>query len=126
MASAQVSAVMDANGRLQPCRRRHPYRGILYSNCGNSDAGLGRRASLPRMPSAAKNALEEASAVCGWRQLAAAIAEFPCWCPSAVGKNCGRPAVGCPWRGGMFTANICLRLEVSFDGDPLNAFCLAV
>jgi len=26
----------------------------------------------------------------------------------------------------MFTANICLRLEVSFDGDPLNAFCLAV
>jgi para-aminobenzoate synthetase / 4-amino-4-deoxychorismate lyase len=29
------------------------------------------------------------------------------------------------WRGDIFQANICLRLEASFDGDPLDAFCQA-
>jgi len=30
------------------------------------------------------------------------------------------------WRGDIFQANICLRLEAGFDGDPLDAFCQAV
>ena len=29
-------------------------------------------------------------------------------------------------QGDIFQANICLRLEASFDGDPLDAFCAAV
>jgi para-aminobenzoate synthetase/4-amino-4-deoxychorismate lyase len=34
-------------------------------------------------------------------------------------------AVDYIWRGDIFQANICLRLEASFDGDPLDAFCQA-
>jgi para-aminobenzoate synthetase / 4-amino-4-deoxychorismate lyase len=30
------------------------------------------------------------------------------------------------WRGDIFQANICLRAEAGFDGDPLDAFCQAV
>ena len=40
---------------------------------------------------------------------------------AAVGR-----AVDYIWRGDMFQANICLRLEAGFDGDPLDAFCQAV
>jgi para-aminobenzoate synthetase / 4-amino-4-deoxychorismate lyase len=40
---------------------------------------------------------------------------------SAVGH-----AVDYVWRGDIFQANICLRLEADFDGDPLDAFCTAV
>src|SRR5215471_8864501 len=40
---------------------------------------------------------------------------------AAVGR-----AVDYIWRGDIFQANICLRLEASFDGDPLDAFCQAV
>ena len=35
-------------------------------------------------------------------------------------------AVDYIWRGDIFQANICLRLEARFDGDPLDAFCQAV
>ncbi len=35
-------------------------------------------------------------------------------------------AVDYIWRGDIFQANICLRLEAGFDGDPLDAFCQAV
>jgi para-aminobenzoate synthetase / 4-amino-4-deoxychorismate lyase len=37
-----------------------------------------------------------------------------------------RRAVDYIWRGDIFQANICLRLEADFDGDPLDAFCAAV
>jgi para-aminobenzoate synthetase / 4-amino-4-deoxychorismate lyase len=37
-----------------------------------------------------------------------------------------RSAVDYIWRGDIFQANICLRLEAEFDGDPLDAFCAAV
>ena len=40
---------------------------------------------------------------------------------AAVGR-----AVDYIWRGDIFQANICLRLEASFGGDPLDAFCQAV
>ncbi len=30
------------------------------------------------------------------------------------------------WQGDIFQANICLRLEAGFEGDPLDAFCQAV
>jgi para-aminobenzoate synthetase / 4-amino-4-deoxychorismate lyase len=39
---------------------------------------------------------------------------------SAVGQ-----AVSYIRRGDLFQANICLRLEADFDGDPLDAFCAA-
>ena len=60
--------------------------------------------------------------------------------PSARGYRCGdfllapsaaehKAAVGRAvdyiWRGDIFQANICLRLEAGFDGDPLDAFCQA-
>jgi para-aminobenzoate synthetase component I len=35
-------------------------------------------------------------------------------------------AVDYIWRGDIFQANICLRLEAGFEGDPLDAFCQAV
>jgi para-aminobenzoate synthetase / 4-amino-4-deoxychorismate lyase len=37
-----------------------------------------------------------------------------------------RRAVDYIREGDIFQANICLRLEASFDGDPLDAFCAAV
>ncbi|HXZ65869.1 MAG TPA: aminodeoxychorismate synthase component I [Streptosporangiaceae bacterium] len=37
-----------------------------------------------------------------------------------------RRAVDYIWRGDIFQANICLRLEADFHGDPLDAFCAAV
>src|SRR5215472_8229890 len=40
---------------------------------------------------------------------------------AAVGR-----AVEYIWRGDIFQANICLRLEAGFEGDPLDAFCQAV
>jgi para-aminobenzoate synthetase component I len=61
--------------------------------------------------------------------------------PSARGYRCGdfllvpsvaehKAAVGRAveyiWRGDIFQANICLRLEAGFAGDPLDAFCQAV
>jgi para-aminobenzoate synthetase/4-amino-4-deoxychorismate lyase len=36
-----------------------------------------------------------------------------------------RQTVGYIRRGDLFQANICLRLEAEFDGDPLDAFCRA-
>src|SRR5262249_36683736 len=61
--------------------------------------------------------------------------------PSARGYRCGdfllapsaaehkaavSQAVDYIRRGDIFQANICLRLEAAFDGDPLDAFCQAV
>src|SRR5215469_14910319 len=54
---------------------------------------------------------------CGDFLLAPSAAEHK----AAVGR-----AVDYIWRGDIFQANICLRLEASFDGDPLDAFCQAV
>ena len=53
---------------------------------------------------------------CGDFLLAPSAAEHK----AAVAK-----AVDYIWRGDIFQANICLRLEASFDGDPLDAFCQA-
>ena len=36
-----------------------------------------------------------------------------------------RRAVDYIWQGDIFQANICLRAEAEFDGDPLDAFCAA-
>ena len=47
--------------------------------------------------------------------------------PSAAGhKAAVRQAVDYIWQGDIFQANICLRAEAEFDGDPLDAFCQAV
>jgi para-aminobenzoate synthetase / 4-amino-4-deoxychorismate lyase len=47
--------------------------------------------------------------------------------PSAAGhKAAVRQAVDYIWQGDIFQANICLRAEADFDGDPLDAFCQAV
>jgi para-aminobenzoate synthetase / 4-amino-4-deoxychorismate lyase len=53
---------------------------------------------------------------CGDFLLAPSAAEHK----AAVGR-----AVDYIWRGDVFQANICLRLEAGFDGDPLDAFCQA-
>lgn len=46
--------------------------------------------------------------------------------PSRAGhQEAVRRAVGYIRRGDIFQANICLRLEASFGGDPLDAFCTA-
>ena len=46
--------------------------------------------------------------------------------PSAAGhKAAVRQAVDYIWPGDIFQANICLRAEAEFDGDPLDAFCAA-
>ncbi|HEY2506651.1 MAG TPA: aminodeoxychorismate synthase component I [Streptosporangiaceae bacterium] len=61
--------------------------------------------------------------------------------PQAAGYQCGdfrllpsarehrsavRRAVDYVWQGDIFQANICLRFEAAFCGDPLDAFCAAV
>jgi para-aminobenzoate synthetase component I len=47
--------------------------------------------------------------------------------PSAAAhKAAVRQAVDYIWQGDIFQANICLRAEAGFDGDPLDAFCQAV
>ena len=61
--------------------------------------------------------------------------------PAARGYSCGgfqmipgagehrsavRKAIDCVRRGDIFQANVCLRLEAGFTGDPLDAFCGAV
>jgi para-aminobenzoate synthetase/4-amino-4-deoxychorismate lyase len=47
--------------------------------------------------------------------------------PGAAGhRSAVRRAVDYIRAGDIFQANICLRLEAEFDGDPLNAFCAAV
>jgi para-aminobenzoate synthetase/4-amino-4-deoxychorismate lyase len=47
--------------------------------------------------------------------------------PSAAGhKSAVRRAVEYIRQGDIFQANICLRLEAGFDGDPLDAFCQTV
>ena len=45
--------------------------------------------------------------------------------PTAEHKAAVSRAVDYIWRGDIFQANICLRLEAGFDGDPLDAFCQA-
>ena len=46
--------------------------------------------------------------------------------PSAAEhRSAVRRAVGYIRRGDIFQANICLRLEAGFNGDPLDAFCAA-
>jgi para-aminobenzoate synthetase / 4-amino-4-deoxychorismate lyase len=45
---------------------------------------------------------------------------------AAEHRSAVRRAVDYIWRGDIFQANICLRLEAEFDGDPLDAFCAAV
>ncbi len=47
--------------------------------------------------------------------------------PSPAGhRSAVRRAIGYIRRGDIFQANICLRLEAGFDGDPLDAFCATV
>ena len=46
--------------------------------------------------------------------------------PAAEHKAAISRAVEYIRRGDIFQANICLRLEAGFDGDPLDAFCQAV
>ena len=47
--------------------------------------------------------------------------------PSAAGhKAAVRQTVDYIWQGDIFQANICMRAEADFDGDPLDAFCQAV
>jgi para-aminobenzoate synthetase / 4-amino-4-deoxychorismate lyase len=47
--------------------------------------------------------------------------------PSAAAhQEAVRQTVDYIWRGDIFQANICLRAEAEFDGDPLDAFCQAV
>ena len=46
--------------------------------------------------------------------------------PAAEHKAAVIRAVEYIRRGDIFQANICLRLEAGFDGDPLDAFCQAV
>ena len=41
-------------------------------------------------------------------------------------RSAVRQAISCIRRGDIFQANICLRLEARFAGDPLDAFCHAV
>lgn len=69
---------------------------------------LSRRAGAPVPPARGYR--------CGDFLLAPSAAEHK----AAVGQ-----AVDYIWRGDIFQANICLRLETSFDGDPLDAFCQA-
>ena len=60
------------------------------------------------------------------RRLAATPAGTSCWRrrrPS-IRRRSAR-AVEYIRRGDIFQANICLRLEAAFDGDPLDAFCQA-
>ncbi|HTX83251.1 MAG TPA: chorismate-binding protein [Streptosporangiaceae bacterium] len=45
---------------------------------------------------------------------------------AAAHRSAVRRAVDYIREGDIFQANICLRLEASFDGDPLDAFCAAV
>ena len=46
--------------------------------------------------------------------------------PSAAGhKAAVSQAVDYIWQGDIFQANVCLRAEAAFDGDPLDAFCQA-
>jgi para-aminobenzoate synthetase/4-amino-4-deoxychorismate lyase len=45
--------------------------------------------------------------------------------PAAEHKAAVSRAVEYIWRGDIFQANICLRLEAGFGGDPLDAFCQA-
>ena len=45
---------------------------------------------------------------------------------AAAHRSAVRRAVDYIQEGDIFQANICLRLEASFDGDPLDAFCAAV
>jgi len=45
--------------------------------------------------------------------------------PAAEHKAAVSRAVDYIRRGDIFQANICLRLEAAFDGDPLDAFCQA-
>jgi len=47
--------------------------------------------------------------------------------PSPAGhRSAVRRAIDAIRQGDIFQANICLRLEGGFDGDPLDAFCAAV
>jgi len=70
---------------------------------------LSRRARAPARPARGY--------CCGDFLLAPSAAEHK----AAVGR-----AVEYIRRGDIFQANICLRLEAGFDGDPLDAFCQAV
>src|SRR5262249_56898836 len=45
--------------------------------------------------------------------------------PAAEHRAAVSRAVEYIWRGDIFQANICLRLEAAFDGDPPDTFCRA-
>jgi para-aminobenzoate synthetase / 4-amino-4-deoxychorismate lyase len=74
-----------------------------------------RLQDLCRRAGAARGGARDYS--CGDFQLIPSAAEHK----SAVSR-----AVEYIRRGDLFQANICLRLEAGFDGDPLDAFCHAV
>jgi para-aminobenzoate synthetase / 4-amino-4-deoxychorismate lyase len=82
---------------------------------GREDALERRFGELSRRAHAARHA-EARSYSCGTFRLIPSPDEHT----SAV-----RQTVSYIRRGDLFQANICLRLEADFDGDPLDAFCRA-
>ena len=95
---------------------RHPPSGISR-RCG-------RQAVQPSWNAALRSC--QAGRAHRYRRPAATPAATSSWCPSASEH---RAAVGRTVeyirQGDIFQANICLRLEAVFDGDPLDLFCRA-
>src|SRR5690242_5384439 len=83
---------------------------------GRQDALERRLGDLSRRPQAARRTGAGRGYSCGAFRLDPSPPEHV----SAV-----RQAVSYIRRGDLFQANICLRLEADFDGDPLDAFCAA-
>ena len=135
-------ATWDSAWLARPCRSR-PRRAALPGGChrgglattimccavtGRRDSGSSRhcghrtgpalRARLAELRGRASRGRPEPRGYsCGDFRLIPSAAEHQ----AAV-----RRAVEYIRRGDIFQANICLRLEADFDGDPLDAFCAAV
>jgi para-aminobenzoate synthetase / 4-amino-4-deoxychorismate lyase len=81
---------------------------------GRADVLAARRAELDRRARAGRP--EPLPYACGTFSLTPSPDEH---------RNAVRQAVQYIRQGDIFQANICLRLEAVFDGDPLDAFCVA-
>ncbi|MCW2931789.1 MAG: putative para-aminobenzoate synthase component [Actinomycetia bacterium] len=81
---------------------------------GRADEIAARRAELDRRARGRRP--EPLSYACG------AFSQTP---SADEHRNAVRRAVDYIRQGDVFQANICLRLEAAFDGDPLDAFCAA-
>ncbi len=82
---------------------------------GRGDALERRFDELSRLPDAVGSAAQDYS--CGSFRLIPSPDEH---------RSAVRQAISYIRRGDIFQANICLRLEAGFAGDPLDAFCRAV